>query len=50
MQVKNWGSGSREDLGGLEVDSVTTVSSDPSRPFYEQLARHLELCQVSVCA
>jgi len=50
-QVKDWGSGKPSDLGSLEVDSVRTVSGDPlaaesDRPFYEQLARHLEICQV----
>lgn len=50
-QVKDWGTGKPADLGSLEVDSVTTVSGDPlsgdsDRPFYEQLARHLEICQV----
>ena len=51
VQVKDWGTGKAGDFGSLEVDSVTTVQGDPlaagpDRSFYEQLARHLELCQV----
>lgn len=45
-QVKDWGSGRRGDVGSLQVDSTASMRIDPRQPLYEQLARHLELCQV----
>ena len=49
LQVKDWGSGRQEDLGELQVESHREFDQDHTKPFYEQLARRLELLQVSRC-
>ena len=49
LQVKDWGSGRQEDLGELQVESHKEFDQDHTKPFYEQLARRLELLQVSQC-
>lgn len=49
LQVKDWGSGRQEDLGELQVESHREFDQDHTKPFYEQLARRLELLQVSQC-
>ena len=46
LQVKDWGSGRQEDLGELQVESHREFDQDHTKPFYEQLARRLELLQV----
>ena len=49
LQVKDWGSGRQEDLGELQVEAHREFSEGHTKPFYEQLARRLELLQVSRC-
>jgi hypothetical protein len=47
-QVKDWGSGKKEDLDSLKVASFRPgVPFNDDRPFYEQLARKLEALQVA---
>lgn len=47
-QVKDWGSGEPRDLGSLQVESqaqAAQAGGSPGQPFYEALARRLELLQ-----
>ena len=46
-QVKDWGSGEPSDLGALEVQASSAVQFQSAAPFYEQLAKRLELLQAS---
>jgi hypothetical protein len=48
LQVTDWGSGNPEELGGLQMDGnsqVVETGGNPDQPFYEALARRLELLQ-----
>ncbi len=47
LQVRNWGNGDPGDLGQLEVEAASQVHLDSNAPFYEQLAKRLELLEVS---
>lgn len=44
--MKDWGGGDPEDLDNLEIDSFSGDASASGKPFYEQMAKHLELLQV----
>lgn len=44
VRVKDWGSGKAEDVGELQVESASQTFSAEA-PFYEQVARRLELLQ-----
>ncbi|KAI3429555.1 hypothetical protein D9Q98_005643 [Chlorella vulgaris] len=48
VKVTDWGSGNPEELGGLQMDGnsqVVETGGNPDQPFYEALARRLELLQ-----
>lgn len=48
MQVKDWGSGSPEDLDKLQVESVSSDNvADTGQPFSELLARQLQQLEAS---
>ena len=47
VRVKEWGSGDPAELDSLKVESFQQgVAQEEGRPFYEVLARRLELLQV----
>lgn len=46
MQVKDWGTGEPTDLGQLQVEANSQVQLSSDAPFYEQLAKRLELLEV----
>lgn len=51
VRIKDWGTGNREDLGELQVDSEATktfqagAEGEDGMPFHEALARRLEMLQ-----
>ena len=46
VQVRDWGSGNPNDLGDLEVESVSTSSPSATEPLYQQLAKRLQTLEV----
>ncbi|GMH42806.1 hypothetical protein BSKO_10725 [Bryopsis sp. KO-2023] len=44
-KVKDWGSGEPSDLGSLELESFSENADATNKPFYERMAKQLELLQ-----
>ena len=47
VQVRDWGSGNPNDLGDLEVASVSSSAPSATEPLYQQLAKRLQTLEVS---
>ncbi len=44
--MRDWGSGNPNDLGDLEVESVSSSAPSATEPLYQQLAKRLQTLEV----